>query len=79
MYWNDTNKNVKVVLHLSSCFTSLDKAIFILPCQKKKNKIHVYTIWSGHAIMFFGLVDSIVYSYTTCIWDYVSTEQNEQF
>lgn len=77
MYWNDTIKNVKVFLHLSLCFTSLDKAIFILHCKKKK--IHVYTIWSGHAIMFFGLVDSIVYSYTTCIWDYVSTEQNEQF
>lgn len=29
--------------------------------------------------MFFWLVDSIVYSYTTCLWDYVSTEQNEQF
>lgn len=36
MYRNDTDKNVKHVLHLSSCFTSLDKAIFILPCQKKK-------------------------------------------
>lgn len=75
MYWNDTDKNVKVVLHLSSCFTSLDKAIFILPCQKKNTCIYHLK----RAIMFFGLVDSIVYSYTTCIWDYVSTELNEQF
>lgn len=77
MYRNDTDENVKHVLHLSSCFTSLDKAIFILPCQKKKKNTCIYHL--KRAIMFFGLVDSIVYSYTTCIWDYVSTEQNEQF
>lgn len=76
MYRNDTDKNVKHVLHLSSCFTSLDKAIFILPCQKKKKYMYIPF---EEAIMFFGLVDSIVYSYTTCVWDYVSTEQNEQF